>query len=383
PVFNHNKCIGCGDCARACHEKDVIGIIHGKAQLITPTNCIGHGACQKACTSGAITLVFGTAIRGVDIPAVNETFETNVPGVYIAGELGGMGLIRNAIMQGTQAMQSIIKKVSQDHSCAYDVVIIGAGPAGFAATLQAKAAGLRYLTVEQESLGGTVATFPRGKIAMTSPIALPLGGKMHFREVQKEKLINFWEQVYKKTDIKINYQERLESINSDNSIFEVTTNRNNYQTATVLLALGRRGTPRKLGARNEGLVKVVYRLDDPEQYQGQHVLVVGGGDSAIEASLALADQSNAKVTLSYRSDTFSRAKPKNRDRIENAEKSGTVRILYSSTVESISAKTVALDHKNKKLTIQNDAVLVCIGGVLPTPMLKKLGIMVETKYGEA
>ena len=250
-------------------------------------------------------------------------------------------------------------------------------------TLQAKAAGLRYLTVEQESLGGTVATFPRGKIAMTSPIALPLGGKMHFRAVQKEKLINFWEQVYKKTDIKINYQERLESINSDNSIFEVTTNRNNYQTATVLLALGRRGTPRKLGAKNEGLVKVVYRLDDPEQYQGQHVLVVGGGDSAIEASLALADQQNTKVTLSYRSDTFSRVKQKNRDRIENAEKSGIVNILYSSTVESISTETVTLGQNNKKLTIQNDAVLVCIGGVLPTPMLKELGILVETKYGKA
>ena len=131
PLIDYNKCLGCGTCVTACPEGDVLGIINDKAFLVTPSHCIGHGACKSACPQDAITLVFGTARRGVDIPVVKPNFETNVPGIFIAGELGGMGLIRNAIEQGRQAMEYVIKKPGVGQGNALDVVIVGAGPAGF------------------------------------------------------------------------------------------------------------------------------------------------------------------------------------------------------------------------------------------------------------
>ncbi len=140
PIIDLNLCKGCGACVGACPERDkqVLGLIAGKSELINPTYCIGHGACKTACPFDAITLVFGTEKRGVDIPHVSPEFETNVPGLYIAGELGGMGLIRNAIVQGVQAMDCISKHISEKNIPGlHDVVIVGAGPAGFAATLGA------------------------------------------------------------------------------------------------------------------------------------------------------------------------------------------------------------------------------------------------------
>lgn len=140
PVIDHIRCLGCATCVVACPErsKNVLGVIHGKAHLVNPTHCIGHGACKTACPFDAIELVFGTEKRGVDIPQVDENFQTNVPGIYIAGELGGMGLIRNAVTQGVQAVDSIckldsFKKAKDNSNGVIDLVIVGAGPAGLGA----------------------------------------------------------------------------------------------------------------------------------------------------------------------------------------------------------------------------------------------------------
>jgi thioredoxin reductase (NADPH) len=307
PEIDPTICVGCAACVSACPEMPghrVLGLLRGKAELIGPTDCIGHGACLSACPVGAITLVFGTERRGVDIPHVKPDFETNVRGLFIAGELGGMGLIRNAIEQGRQAIDSIASRGRGKDSGVLDVLIIGAGPAGFAASLGAMAHKLRFVTVEQETLGGTVAHFPRGKLVMTAPAELPLVGKFRFRETSKEKLLAFWEDVERKTGVKINYQERVDSIERDGKAFLITTTRGEYRAAQVLLAIGRRGTPRKLGVPGEDLPKVMYRLIDPEQYRGQKVLVVGGGDSALEAATAIAEQPGTRVTLSYRSAAF-------------------------------------------------------------------------------
>ena len=383
PVVDPRLCIGCGSCAAACPEHNVLGLIGGKAHLVNPTKCIGHGACKTSCPVGAITLVFGTEQRGVDIPVVGPDFQADVPGIFIAGELGGMGLIRNAIEQGRQAIDSIRKLTGIGQPNMLDVVIVGAGPAGFSSTLAAMEHGLRVVTVEQDSLGGTVSHYPRGKLVMTAPANLPLYGKVKFTETNKEALLSFWQEVEAQTGAQVNYQERVEAIRKTDHGFEVQTTRESYATRAVLLAIGRRGTPRKLGVPGENLAKVVYRMIDPAQYQDQHVLVVGGGDSALEAAVSIAEEAAATVTISYRSDAFSRAKEKNRKKIEDAEAAGRLRVLLRSNVVKIEDETVEIDHDGTPLRLPNTAVIVCAGGILPTAFLKSSGITVETKHGTA
>lgn len=383
PHIDPIKCLGCGACVSVCPEGDILGLINGKAELVEPSHCIGHGACKEVCPRNAITLVFGTERRGVDIPDVGPDFQTNVPGIFIAGELGGMGLIRNAIEQGRQAIDSVRKLGLRHSPGGYDVIIVGAGPAGFSASLAAIEHKLRFLTIEQDSFGGTVAHFPRGKLVMTAPAVLPLVGKLKFREVQKEKLLSFWKDVAQQTGLRVNYGEQVEAIVRIGSEFEVRTSRASYRTAAVLLAIGRRGTPRKLEVDGEEQVKVVYRLIDPEQYRQQHVLVVGGGDSALEAAASIAEQPGTLVTLSHRSEAFSRAKAKNRERIKAAEKAGRLHVLLQSSVKSIGRHDVDIERLGQNLKIRNDAVIVCAGGILPTAFLAGIGIEVETKYGTA
>ena len=388
PVIDPTKCIGCRSCVAACPEQNshaVLGMIRGKARLVGPANCIGHGACFKACPEGAIELVFGTARRGVDIPMVKPDFQTNVPGIFIAGELGGMGLIRNAVEQGRQALESISKLKGFGAADQHDLVIVGAGPAGIAASLGALQAGMNFVTVEQDSLGGTVAHFPRGKLVMTRPAILPIVGKMKFTETSKEKLIEYWQGIEAQTGLKVRYNERVVGINQlpGGKSFEVVTQHASYKTRAVLLAIGRRGTPRQLGVPGEDLSKVAYRLIDAEQYQGQHVLVVGGGDSALEAAHTIADQPGTTVTISYRSAAFSRAKPKNRDRVAELVAAGRMKALMKSNVREIREDAVAIETEDGAVILPNNAVIVCAGGILPTGFLKEVGINVETKYGTA
>ncbi len=387
PKIDPLKCIGCAACINACPEMPghrVLGLVHGKAELISPTDCIGHGACLTACPVDAISLVFGTERRGIDIPNIKPDFQTNVPNIFIAGELGGMGLIRNAIEQGRQALESIASKPrGTPDPDALDVLIVGAGPAGFAASLAAMERGLRFTTIEQDTLGGTVAHFPRGKLVMTAPAHLPMVGKFHFRETSKEELLEFWEGVEQQTAVKINYGERLESVEPCELGFNVKTTADNYRARNILLAIGRRGTPRKLGAEGEELDKVTYRLIDAEQYRDQNVLVVGGGDSALEAAVSIAEQPGSSVTLSYRSAAFTRAKAKNRDRVAAAEADGRLKVLLESEVQRITPSSVVLNHQGRVVELENDAVIVNAGGILPTGFLKSLGIEIETKFGTA
>lgn len=379
PDINPNLCMGAGSCITACPE-GAIGMIKGKAVLINPTHCIGHGVCAPACPHNAIKLVFGTAKRGMDIPQVNSNFETNVPGLFIAGELGGMGLIRKAATQGIHAMESIAK--SKGGNNPYDVVVIGTGPAGLGATLTAIEQKLRYVTIEQEeALGGAIFQYPRNKIVMTAPVKLPIVGKVHFQEVSKEKLLEFWQGIIDKTGMKLNFNERMEDISKTDKGFIVKTTKGSYETRTVLLAIGRRGTPRKLGVPGENLPKVVYRLIEPEQYKNMHVLVVGGGDSALEAAMAIAEQPGTTVTLSYRSDAFGRGKPKNRDRLKEMSEKGMLTVRLKSNVKLVNKEKVFLEQDGKLLQFPNDAIIVCAGGILPTPFLKKIGVIVESKFG--
>jgi len=383
PLIDENACFGCGTCVIACPEANVLGLVGGKSKLINPANCIGHGACKDACPQGAITLVLGTETRGVEIPSLGPDFQTNVPGVFIAGELGGMGLIRNAIEQGRQAIESVRSLDGIGQVKGLDVVIVGAGPAGFSASLAAQQHGLRFVTLEQETLGGTVAHYPRGKIVMTAPVHLPLYGKVKLRETTKEALLQFWEEVEAKTGVAIRYRERVEGIVRVGDGFEVKSSRSTYRTMSVVLAIGRRGTPRKLGVPGEEDSKVVYRLVDPEQYRARRVLVVGGGDSALEAATNLADEPGTSALLSYRNDGFSRAKQKNREKVDAAVAEGKLRVVLKSRVEEITRTHVRLEANGGIEAIENDAVIVCAGGILPTGFLESIGVEFETKRGTA
>ena len=385
PVVDPARCIGCGTCVKVCPEQplhQVLGIIGGRAELVSPADCIGHGACRTACPVEAISLVFGTERRGIEIPLLSSRFETSVPGIFVAGELGGMGLIRNALEQGRQAVEAIHESRGRGNGL-LDLIVVGAGPAGFAASLTAMSKRMRFVTLEQESLGGCVFQYPRGKLVMTAPATVPLIGKINLKQTSKEALLEFWREVERKTGLEIRYGERVEDIVRTNEGFIVKTSRGEHAARSILLAIGRRGSPRKLEVPGEELPKVVYRLIDPEQYTGRSVLVVGGGDSALEAAASLADAGRANVALSYRGEAFDRAKPANRQRVQAAEHSGGLKVLLGSKVHRIEASSVVMERAGRAFELRNDAVIVNAGGVLPSDFLRRIGIHVETKYGTA
>jgi putative YpdA family bacillithiol system oxidoreductase len=382
PVIDYDICIGTAACVEACPEKDILGILNGKGVVINASRCVGHGACFHACPVEAISLVMGTEKRGVELPHISPEFETNIPMMFIAGELGGMGLIKNAVEQGKQAIDNISKKLNKNHNAQYDTIIVGAGPAGISATLNAKQHSLKYLTLEQDTVGGTVYSFPRQKIIMTSPMNLPLYGRIKLTETTKDELLKLWYSIFQKYSIKINENEKVLDIKKEDDVFTVVTNKNSYTSASVLLAIGRRGSPRKLNVLGEEKPKVFYRLLDPELIQNKDVLVVGGGDSAIEAALMLANEGN-RVTISYRSEKFSRLKEKNFQLIHEAINNNQVKAIYNSNVKQIFDDYVILQtNENNEIKIKNDLVYVFIGGELPNQFLEKIGIKITKKYGE-
>lgn len=382
PVIDINSCIKSGACVTACPEKDILGIVNGRATVINASHCIGHGACVNACPVQAISLVIGTEKRGVEIPDIDENFESNVEGVYIAGEMGGMGLIKNAIEQGKQAVHNISRKIEKEHSAQYDLLVVGAGPAGIAATLEARRNNLKSITLEQDTLGGTISSFPRAKVVMTSPVDIPLHGKVKLFETNKQQLLSLWNEILSKNNISIVENSKVESITKQANSFEVITKNGELYTAhKVLLTIGRRGTPRKLNVEGEHLEKVAYRLIEPELIQNSDVLVVGGGDSAIESAMLLADEN--RVTLSYRGEAFQRIKPKNNEKIRQYQERGTINVYFNSNVTKIIQDKIVLKLADgSEIELENDLVYIFAGGELPTQFLEKIGIKSSMKYGE-
>ncbi|MFZ1703229.1 MAG: NAD(P)-binding domain-containing protein [Saprospiraceae bacterium] len=380
PYINEDNCIKSGACVIACPEKEILGIQNGRATLINASRCVGHGACFHACPVEAISLKIGTEKRGVDLPHVNQNFETNVKGIFIAGELGGMGLIKNSVEQGKQAVDNIKLSVVSSHVADIDLVIIGAGPAGISASLQAEKLGLKAITLEQDTLGGTVYSFPRAKIVMTSPMELPGYGKVKLYQTSKAELLTLWNEVIDKSGIKIIENSKVDIIQKEGDNFVVkTTNGREYSTHRILLAIGRRGSPRKLNVPGEQLEKVAYKLLEPELIQNKNIVVVGGGDSAIESALLLADDN--QVVLSYRSEKFSRIKPGNQKNIDTAISENRITVLFESQVQTIEEKMIHIKLKNGALhTLENDLVYIFAGGELPTQFLEKSGIQISKRF---
>ncbi len=384
PVIDPDRCIGTGSCVDVCPEGQVLGIRDGQAVPIAPASCIGHGLCERSCPMEAIQLVFGTAKRGVDIPRIKPDFETNVPGLYIVGELGGMGLIRNAFEQGRQCIEGIAGRAKR-RGDGLDLVIVGAGPAGLSASLHAQRAGLRFVTIDKEpDLGGTVRHYPRKKLVMTEPVKIPGVGRIGGREIRKEDLMAVWTRVAVDADLPFRLGLTVHDVARVEGGFEVRTQGESFRAPRVILAIGRRGIPRKLGVPGEELPKVQYALAEPEAFRGDRVLVVGGGDSAVEAALALSEERGTRVALSYRRDRFSRIKPGNRDRVESAIAEGRIDVHWSTEVFRIEADRVWLTVEGgHPYALPNDQVLIFAGGELPTRFLDQCGVEVDTKFGAA
>jgi len=397
PVVNTDLCIGTGSCIAACPEHDILGIRGGQAVEVAPANCIGHGLCERSCPVEAIQLVFGTAKRGVDIPRVRENYETNVPGLFIVGELGGMGLIRNAFEQGSQCVKGIagnggkgVRNGRNGSSGALggkewlDLAVVGCGPAGLSAALTAKTLGLRTVVLEREDIGGTVRHYPRKKLVMTESLEVPGFGKIGAREILKEDLIEIWEEVVQRAGLEVTTGATVTEVQPlDGGGFRVVAGGETFSTRNVVLAIGRRGVPRKLGIPGEHLPNVAYSLREPEAYRGDRITVVGGGDSAVEAGLALAGQPGNEVRIAYRKGAFSRAKPKNRERVEEAVSMGRLSILWNTEiVENREEEVVARGPEYHENVLPNDHLFVFAGGQLPTPFLERCGIQIDTKFGE-
>ncbi|MBK7586282.1 MAG: NAD(P)-binding domain-containing protein [Myxococcales bacterium] len=388
PEIDPNICMGSGACVAICPEHGPLGLIANRAVLVNPLGCVGHGACEAACPVDAIRLVFGSKTRGVELPQIGPTFETNQPGVFIVGELGGMGLIKNAVSQGAQAAGHIHKGgpngVRRGVDGALDALVVGAGPAGISATLGLMEAKLRTLLVDREALGGTITHFPRAKVVMTGPLELPLFGTVKKRTMSKEKLVELWAEIMAKCSLPLATGHLVQSIQPEgDGMWRIRSETSEWRAANVVLALGMRGSPRKLGVPGEELPKVVYRLIEPDPFEGQHVLVVGGGNSAVESALALADYGRcASVAISYRRDAFARCRGDNRRRIDELIKSGRVQALMPSTLEAIEPARVLFKQDGSVRELRNDAVIAQIGGTSPADLLKTFGINLISKYGE-
>ncbi len=380
PRILADSCIGCGACITVCPEGDVLGLVKGKATIINGHKCIGHGLCAEECPVGAITMVMARPSSGADVPVISEEFETNVGNLFIVGELGGLALIKNAVNQGRDCMDVIARRIADGtvrpaEEDAVDVVIVGAGPAGISASLRAAEHGLKAVTLEREEVGGTVSKYPRQKLVMTSPVEFPLHGRFSKTALSKEDLLRFWEKIMQRTDLNIHTSEVVERVQKETKgLFRVHTARNEYRARAVVLALGRAGTPRKLGIKGEELPHVLYRLIEADHYTDKNILVIGGGDSAVEAAMGLAHQPGNKVTLSYRKGEFSRLKDRNEKRIAEHIQSRKVDVLFNSMPTEFRVGSVSIDVGGEIREIENDFVWIFAGGTPPSDFLKAAGV---------
>jgi len=374
PHIDPLLCLGCASCIRACPEDGVLGLANGVAHVIQKAKCIGHARCAEACPVGALTVGLGDVSSRTDLPRLTDDLETTVPGVYIAGELGGLALIRHAVAQGVQAVESIASRGPASSNGAADLLIVGAGPAGLAASLKATELGLAYATIDQDDIGGTVRKYPRRKLVMTQPVDLPLHGRLRKSEYRKEHLIDLWDGIIRRHDVRVRTGVKFLGATYRDGVFDAETSDGPFRTRHVVLALGRRGTPRRLGVAGEEQEHVLYQLVDAADYTGQRVLVVGGGDSAIEAATGLADQAGNEVTLAYRKDGFFRLKSRNEQRIREYAEQGRVRVFFSTHVARIGAGDVVLSCADGDRQLRNDFVFIFAGGEPPFPLLKSVGI---------
>lgn len=389
PIIDPYRCIGCGSCVAACPEGDVLGMVSGKAMILNGLRCVGHGKCEASCPVGAVTIGLGDQGARSDLPLLDQRLETTREGIFVAGELGGLGLIKHAVNQGRMAAQACQKSLLpiQEHQKVatsaeiWDLIVVGAGPAGLSAGITAIENDMSVLVLEQSIAGGSILQYPRKNLALIQPVEIPAYGWLKKTHYDKDALLEIWEKAVENVALNIRENERVMAISGDKGCFEIQTTQHTFFARRMILALGRRGTPRKLGAPGEDLPKVAYQLMDAVNFSGDHVLVVGGGNSAVEAALALSRQPGNTVTLSYRRNRFFRIRKLNRDRLDTAIKKGAINVIFNSNVSEIHAQHVTLHTDTGDVTLPNDYVFILIGGIPPFGLLEKTGIRMGQEKG--
>jgi thioredoxin reductase/NAD-dependent dihydropyrimidine dehydrogenase PreA subunit len=379
PIIAQDMCIGCSACVNAC-EQNVLQIVAGKSTVVHVDACVGPGTCAAVCPTGACQLTGEGSSRRVEVPQIGANFETNQKGIYAIGELGGLGLIKNAVNEG-QLVVEAIKKNHVKREGILDLIFVGAGPAGLSGSLAAKEAGLSALVLEQGSFADTIRRFPNRKIVMAEPVKVPMYGSLWISDAPKETLLSVWQTIIASAQIDIRENEQVLGIRRNgNDTFHVTTPNGSYECQKVILAIGKRGSPRRLEIKGSELPKLMYALTDAAQYKHSKVLVVGGGDSAAEAAIGLANQEGNEVSLSYRKADFARMKDRNRDALALAIKERRIAFFPASEVREVAEKEVLLqcDGEGPK-RIPNDFVFALLGGTSPNAFLEGIGVAMVTK----
>jgi len=376
PMIDRSSCIGCGSCVTACPEGDVLAVVWGRAEVVNGQRCVGHGYCEIACPVGALKVGMGDVRSRPDIPQLSNVNETTLPNLFIAGELSGISLIRHAISQGKMTAEEIVNRCrSKQSGSETDLIVVGAGPAGLSAALTAKVNGLSCVVLDQYDVGGTILHYPRKKLVMTQPVDIPLYGKLKETEYSKETLLEIWQEISSSQQLDVRPGVRISKIRSANNELILESDSGEiYRSAHVVLALGRRGTPRKLNVPGEHLPKVLYSLVDAQSFSDKRILVVGGGDSAIEAAVGLARQSGNEVSLSYRKEALLRIKKKNQINADKMIAAGKIKAYFSSNVKQIDPEAVALTTSEGEVSLLNDYAFIMVGGEPPYEMLKAAGI---------
>lgn len=383
-IVRADVCVGCGTCVDACPEPGALRLIH-KLAVVDLEKCTGHGNCAAACPVGGIALTSGAAVQRVETPELDANFQSNVAGLYIVGELGGRGLIKNAINEGKVAVEAIgrelrlVPRADAGEPDMFDLAIVGSGPAGLSAGLEALRSGLSYVILEQGTLSDTIRRYPRHKLLLAEPVRVPLYGDLWVADASKEQLLEVWEQVIAGTGLDVRTGHRVEEIATDGDRFRLVAAGHAFHARRVVLAMGRRGTPRRLGVAGEELPKVFYDIVEMEAFAGSRMLVVGGGDSAVESALGLANQRGCEVTFSYRGEKLSRVKPRNQEKFDQALARGRLSAFFQSHVREIRQDRVMLDVEGQLRIVPNDFVVVRIGGDPPYQFLERIGVRIVQK----